>query len=96
MRPLSPGEFLQKEFLSREDLTIIQAASMMHLSPATLRAVIRGTKVVGPRLALRLASATGTLPECWLALQAQTDSRLPNPPPRRTRSGDQQRAKGVG
>ncbi|MCO8309999.1 HigA family addiction module antitoxin [Pseudomonas mandelii] len=76
MRPIHPGEILEKEFL--EPLGIITAdglASSLNKVGGDVRALVMQESGISPELAKKLSLYLKTTPEFWLNLQTTYDLR---------------------
>ena len=54
-------------------MTITEAAKDLGISRKMLSEIVNGKGRVGPEIALRIAKATNTSPESWLAMQNKLD-----------------------
>jgi len=72
-KPVHPGEVLREDFLKPYRLTAPQLAHYLHVSPATIRKILREQARLTPNLALRLARLFGTSADVWLGLQNECD-----------------------
>lgn len=70
--PTRPGEVLREEFLTPMRLTQRQLAEHIGCDVKVINRIVNGGRITVP-MALRLASAFGTTPEFWLALQLEVD-----------------------
>lgn len=68
--PIHPGVML-KEFLDDKNETMSQFALRLRVPSNHITDIVRGTRSVTARTALRIARATGTSPEYWMNLQSQ-------------------------
>ncbi len=68
-----PGEIFRRRVLERFDLTVTEAAQQMEVTRQMLHRVLSGKSSVTPKMAVRMASLSGSRPETWLQLQAQFD-----------------------
>ena len=71
--PTHAGEILLEEFLKPLELTQVEAAEKMGISPNRMNELIRGKRGVTADTALRLAKLLKTTPEFWLNLQNAYD-----------------------
>src|SRR5216684_4463186 len=71
--PTHAGEILLEEFLKPLELTQVEAAEKMGISPNRMNELIRGKRGVTADTALRLAKLLKTTPEFWLNLQNAHD-----------------------
>jgi addiction module HigA family antidote len=71
--PPHPGELLKEDYLIPLGLTITDVAKKLKISRQTLSDFVNGRIGVSPQMALKLAKAFNTSPECWLNHQLQYD-----------------------
>ncbi|CAH0149548.1 addiction module HigA family antidote [Pseudomonas frederiksbergensis] len=75
MRPIHPGEILEKEFLEPMGITAAGLASSLNEVGDEVSALVMQESDVGPDLAERLSIYLNTTPELWLNLQSTYDQR---------------------
>jgi addiction module HigA family antidote len=68
-RPTHPGELLKEDVLPALNISISQAADLLHVSRQMLHRILKGEAEVSPEMALRLGKFCGNGPEIWLAMQ---------------------------
>jgi len=72
-KPTHPGDVLLNDVLEPLGLTITKAAEDLGISRKTLSEIVNEKCSVTPETALRIAKATNTSPESWLAMQLKYD-----------------------
>jgi addiction module HigA family antidote len=72
-RPTHPGEILLEDVIKPLGITITEAAQDLGISRKTLSELIHGKCGLSPEMAVRIAKATNTSPESWLAMQTKLD-----------------------
>ncbi len=72
-RPTHPGEVLFEDVIKPLGITISEAARNLGISRKTLSELIHGKCGLSPEVAVRIAKATDTSPESWLAMQTNLD-----------------------
>ena len=71
--PPHPGEFSSDVYLESKDLSILEIATALGVSPSTLSRLLNGVTSISPVMALRLSKGLGRSPESWLAMQSNYD-----------------------
>jgi addiction module HigA family antidote len=72
-KPTHPGEVLLKDVIKPLGITITEAARDLGISRKTLSELIHCKCGLTPEMAVRIAKATNTSPESWLAMQTKLD-----------------------
>lgn len=72
-KPTHPGEVLLEDVIKPLGITITEAAQDLGISRKTLSELIHGKCGLSPEIAVRIAKATNTSPESWLAMQTKLD-----------------------
>ena len=72
MRPVHPGEVIA-DLLDDLEMTTIDFARKLDVSPDTVEAIIQGRLPVTVDMAIRLGKALGNGPQLWLNLQQKVD-----------------------
>jgi len=72
-KPTHPGEVLLEDVIKPLGITITEAAQDLGISRKTLSELIHGKCGLTPEMAVRIAKATNTSPESWLAMQTKLD-----------------------
>ena len=72
-KPTHPGEVLMEDVIKPLGITITEAAQDLGVSRKTLSELIHGKCGLTPEMAVRIAKATNTSPESWLAMQTKLD-----------------------
>ena len=72
-KPTHPGEVLLEDVIKPLGITITEAAQDLGISRKTLSELIHGKCSLSPEMAVRIAKATNTSPESWLAMQTKLD-----------------------
>jgi len=72
-KPTHPGEALLEDVIKPLGITITEAAQDLGISRKTLSELIHGKCGLSPEMAVRIAKATNTSPESWLAMQTKLD-----------------------
>ncbi|APJ05048.1 addiction module antidote protein, HigA family [Silvanigrella aquatica] len=73
VKPVSPGEILQEEFLKPFRMSQSQLAKILSCDVKTINKICNGRSSITARTALGFAKVFGTSPEFWLQLQIATD-----------------------
>ncbi|MBI4766185.1 MAG: HigA family addiction module antidote protein [Deltaproteobacteria bacterium] len=68
-KPTHPGEVLFEDVIKPLGLTITEAARDLGISRKMLSEIVNRKGRVNPEIAVRIAKATNTSPESWLAMQ---------------------------
>jgi addiction module HigA family antidote len=71
--PMTPGRFLELEFLEPHSLTSYALARAIGVDPPRIYKVVGGERAITADTALRLARYFGTSPQYWLNLQTHYD-----------------------
>jgi addiction module HigA family antidote len=69
LRPIHPGEVLQKDFLEPMGLSQSRLALAIGVHPRRINEIVLGKRGITADTALRLARFFGTSAELWLGLQ---------------------------
>jgi antitoxin HigA-1 len=72
-KPTHPGEVLLEDVIKPLRISISEAARHLGISRKTLSEIVNGKCGVSPEVAVRIAKATNTSPESWLAMQMKLD-----------------------
>jgi addiction module HigA family antidote len=72
-KPTHPGEVLLEDVIKPLGITITEAAQDLGISRKTLSELVHGKCGLSPEMAVRIAKATNTSPESWLAMQTKLD-----------------------
>ena len=72
-KPTHPGEVLLEDVIKPLGITITEAAQDLGISRKALSELIHGRCSLSPEMAVRIAKATNTSPESWLAMQTKLD-----------------------
>ena len=72
-KPTHPGEVLLEDIIKPLGITITEAAQDLGISRKNLSELIHGKCSLSPEMAVRIAKATNTSPESWLAMQTKLD-----------------------
>lgn len=73
IKPIHPGEMLEKEFLIPLGITKYKLAKDISVSPIRISEIVKGKRSVTANTALRLSRYFSMSPEFWLNLQNQYD-----------------------
>ena len=71
--PTHPGEVLLEDVIKPLGLTITEAAKKLGVTRKTLSELVNQKSSLSPRMAVRIAEATGTTPESWMNMQLKRD-----------------------
>jgi len=74
--PLHPGEFILEVYLRPQKISGRRCAAKLGVAPSTLNRILSGRGRVTASMAQRLATALGSSPESWLAMQEMHDRWL--------------------
>ncbi|EKL6579920.1 HigA family addiction module antidote protein [Yersinia ruckeri] len=69
--PVHPGEFIREMFMEPFDISAVDLAERLHISPSTLSRVINGKTDLSVEMALKLSKVLGRSAESWINMQAQ-------------------------
>jgi addiction module HigA family antidote len=69
----SPGEILREEFLNPLEMTQQELAEKMGVPVQRVNLLINGRRDITADTAILLAKVLKTIPQFWMALQAQKD-----------------------
>lgn len=73
LKPTSPGEILQEEFLEPMNITAYRLAKEVHIPQSRVSDIISGKRGITADTAMRFAMFFGTTPQFWLNIQNQFD-----------------------
>jgi len=76
LKPIHPGEILDKEFLGLLGVTQYRLATDIGVPPRRINEIVHGTRGISADTALRLAHYFGTTPQFWMNLQARFDLQV--------------------
>lgn len=68
-KPTHPGEVFLKDVLEPLGVSITDAAQMLGVTRKTLSEFVNEKSSLSPEMAIRIAKATNTSSESWLAMQ---------------------------
>ena len=68
-KPTHPGEVFLKDVLEPLRVSITDAAEMLGVTRKTLSEFVNEKSALSPEMAIRIAKATATTPESWMATQ---------------------------
>jgi addiction module HigA family antidote len=71
--PPHPGELIRTEVVAALELTVAQAAKILHVRPATLSDLMNGKAALTPEMALRIEKAFGPDMDHLLRMQLAYD-----------------------
>ncbi len=71
--PMTPGRFLELEFLQPLGITSYALAKAIGVDPPRMYKIVAGERAITADTALRLARYFGTSPQYWLNLQTHYD-----------------------
>jgi len=71
LKPTSPGEILQEEFLEPMNITAYRLAKEVHIPQSRISDIISGKRGITADTAVRFSIFFGTTPEFWLNIQNQ-------------------------
>jgi len=74
--PIHPGEILQEEFLGPLGISQYRVAKETSVSPCRINDIVRKTRAITARTALRLSRYFGTTERFWMNLQVRYDLEL--------------------
>ena len=72
-KPVHPGKVFLEDVLIPLGLTVTDAARMMEITRKALSELVNEKSSCSPQMALRIANATRTSAESWLAMQVKLD-----------------------
>ncbi|MHC8302725.1 HigA family addiction module antitoxin [Pseudomonas sp. ZS1P83] len=75
MRPIHPGEILEKEFLEPLGATVADLTCQLCMFEVEVSELVAQARAVNPDLAKKLSLHLNTTPEFWLNLQSTYDLR---------------------
>jgi addiction module HigA family antidote len=76
LKPIHPGEILEKEFLEPLGVTQYRLAMDIGVPPRRINEIVHGIRGISADSALRLAHYFGTTPQFWMNLQARFDLQI--------------------
>ncbi len=76
LKPIHPGEILQKEFLEPLKVSQYRLALDTGVPPRRINEIVHGLRGITADTALRLAHYFGTTPQFWMNLQARFDLQI--------------------
>lgn len=76
LRPIHPGEILEKEFLEPLAVTQYRLATDISVPPRRINEIVHGTRGISADTALRLGHYFGTSAQFWLNLQGRYDLQI--------------------
>ena len=76
LKPIHPGEILEKEFLEPLGVTQYRLATDISVPPRRINEIVHGTRGVSADTALRLAHYFGTTAQFWMNLQTRYDLQV--------------------
>ena len=76
LKPIHPGEILEKEFLEPMKVSQYRLATDIGVPPRRINEIVHGMRGVSADTALRLGHYFGTTPQFWMNLQARYDLQL--------------------
>ncbi len=76
LKPIHPGEILEKEFLEALSVTQYRLATDVGVSPRRVNEIVHGVRGITADTALRFAHYFGTSPQFWMNLQARFDLQV--------------------
>lgn len=76
VKPVSPGEMLEEEFMKPLLLSRAEAARRMGVPPNRITQIIKGKRAITPETALRLEALFGWPAAYWLRNQAEYDLEI--------------------
>ncbi len=68
-KPTHPGKVFFKDVLEPLGVTITDAAKMLGVTRNALSEFVNGKTALSPEMAIRIAKATNSTPESWMAMQ---------------------------
>jgi len=74
--PMTPGRFLEMEFLEPLGLTAYALAKALGVDPPRIYKIVSGERGISADTALRLARFFGTSAQYWLNLQNRYDLQI--------------------
>ena len=76
LKPIHPGEILEKEFLEPMAVTQYRLATDVGVPPRRINEIVHGLRGITADTALRLGHYFGTSPQFWMNLQARFDLQI--------------------
>ena len=73
IKPIYPGEVLEKEFLKPFKISQYRLAKDISVSPRRINEIVKGERAISVDTALRLGKYFNTSPQFWLNLQTKHD-----------------------
>jgi len=73
IKPIYPGEILEKEFLKPHKISQYRLAKDISVSPRRINEIVHGDRAISVDTALRLSKYFNTSPQFWLNLQTKYD-----------------------
>jgi addiction module HigA family antidote len=75
-KPITPGEYLEEEFLKPFGITQSKLSRDLDIPISRINNIIRGKRIITVDTALRLSEYFKTSAEMWLNLQSHYDLRM--------------------
>lgn len=76
LKPIHPGEILEREFLEPLSITQYRLAIDVGVPPRRINEIVHGIRGISADSALRLAHYFSTTPQFWMNLQARFDLQV--------------------
>ena len=76
LKPVHPGEILEREFLEPLGITQYRLANDISVPPRRINEIVHGVRGISADTALRLAHYFGTTPQFWMNLQTRFDLQV--------------------
>ncbi len=76
LKPIHPGEILEKEFLGPLNVSQYRLAVDLGVSPRRINEIVHGLRGITADTALRLGHYFGTSAQFWMNLQARFDLQM--------------------
>jgi len=76
LKPIHPGEILEKEFLEALNITQYRLALDVGVPPRRVNEIVHGLRGITADTALRFGHYFGTSPQFWMNLQARFDLQV--------------------
>lgn len=76
LKPIHPGEILEKEFLEPLDISQYRLAVDLGVPPRRINEIVHGLRGITADTALRLGHYFGTSAQFWMNVQARFDLQV--------------------
>ena len=76
MKPMTPGEILNEDYMKPLDLSQNGLARSLGISPRAINEIVHGKRSITAEMSIRLGAFFRQSPRFWLNIQTECDLRL--------------------